>query len=221
MNRKFLLAAALLPILAACKPAATPGASVDAASPATMAAATPQAPATPAADASLPAASARDAVVAAMRKFIDVRSYHASMQMQTPRGMRTNEMDFVAPDRFRMQIEGMGTQYVIGDTMTMSMRGRSMQVPMPKGTLTQWRDPANLGKDEAAIRAEAQGTETVDGVSTHKYLVHGTGPAAEGTTLWIGDDGYPVQMVSHSPAGGVTVRYSRFNDPTITVEPPK
>lgn len=179
-----------------------------------------------AADAVNPLTSPREAVVASMRKFMDARSYHASMQFSGgPRGPMTNELDFVAPDRFRMEMAGMGTQYVIGDTMYMSMQGRSMQVPMPKGTTTQWRDPGNFREAEAALTVDALGSETIGGVDTRKYLVHHTTPKPADITLWIGADDLPVQMQVGSQVNGqpmtTTVRYSRINDPAISIEPPK
>ena len=52
-----------------------------------------------------------------MDKFLAARSFHASMHMEGAQTM-TNEMDFVAPDRYRMQMTA-GTQVIIGDTMYM------------------------------------------------------------------------------------------------------
>ena len=96
-----------------------------------------------------PLASPKDEITASMEKFLALHSYHASMQVSGgPRGAITNEVDFVAPDRYRMQMP-MGTQFIVGDTMYMDMQGKVLKVPMPKGTLGQWRDPVKLAENAA------------------------------------------------------------------------
>lgn len=172
------------------------------------------------------AVNPREEVIAAMRKLMDARSYRAQMRHSGgPRGAMTNTVDFVAPDRFRMEMAGIGTQYVIGDTMTMTMQGRTVQVPMPEGTITQWRDPGNFRGAEASMTAEALGSDAVDGIQARKYLVHHTAPKPADITLWIGADGLPLQMQISGDASGqavtTTVRYSRINDPGIAIEAPK
>ena len=172
-------------------------------------------------------AGAREEVRAAMQKFAAARSYHATMVHSGPRTM-SNQVDFVAPDRMRMKMP-MGTQVVIGDTMYMQMpgdgmQGRVMKVPMPKGTLTQWRDPARIAGSEATLVVRALGIELLDGKPARKYLTRDTRTPGE-STLWIGAGGYPLQVRVDSVHDGkpvsTTIRYSRINDPTIRVDPPK
>lgn len=172
-----------------------------------------------------PLSSPKDDILASVEKFKAVRSYHATMHMDGgPRGAITNEVDFVAPDRFRMKMP-MGTQVIIGDTMYMNADGRTMKIPMPKGTLTQWRDPANMDKSAATMTVESQGSESVDGVSARKYLVHHTEPHPADVTMWVGGDGYPLQIRVDGNLNGqastTTIRYSRINDPTIRIDPPQ
>ena len=172
-----------------------------------------------------PLASPKDQVVASIRKFMTVDSYHASMQVNGPQGAISNEIDFVAPDRFRMALAGVGTQTIIGDTMYMNMHGRQIKTALPKGTLSQWRDPARLDENEASMTVQAQGSDSIDGVATDKYLVHNTQPQPSDVVIWVGDAGLPVQMQVDSNAQGqatrTTIRYSRFNDPTLKVDPPQ
>jgi hypothetical protein len=120
-----VLGLVLLLGLAACKPPA-PAASDAAAPPAMDGAQASNAERVAAAvDAINPMTSSREVVIASMHKLMDARSYHISMQMSGgPKGLMNNEVDFVAPDRFRMQMAGVGTQFIIGDTMYMSMQGR-------------------------------------------------------------------------------------------------
>lgn len=220
MRRRIPAALLALSLLAGCKQQATP--------PADNAAA-PPAPATTAAAVAEklnPLSSPKDDIKAAMDRFLQVKSFHATMSMTgtaIPGGSMTTEMDFVAPDRYRMQMP-MGTQVIIGDTMHISGQGRSMKVPMPKGTLSQWRDPAKLAENQATLSVESQGSDTVDGVAAHKYLVRNTQPKPSDVTMWIGDDGLPLQIQHSSSADGKTmdakIRYTRYDDPSIRIDPP-
>jgi hypothetical protein len=230
----FLLVLPLLAGLAACKP--SPPSVPDASAPA---AATPDAQATGTTGASTatnavadamaamsPVATPKEAIRKSMQRFMQARSYHATMQLDGgPRGAMSNEVDFVAPDRFRMAMPGMGTQTIIGDTMYMSVDGRSMKVPLPAGTLTQWRDPAKLDENAATMTVEAQGRDSVDGTPARKYLVHNTRPQPSDVTMWIGNDDLPLQIrVSGSAQGRATtttIRYSRFDDPSLKIDPPQ
>lgn len=168
-------------------------------------------------------AGPKDEVKAALDKFVAARSYHVTMSHSGAQAM-TTEADFVAPDRFRMTMP-MGTQYIIGDTMYMNMQGRSMKVPMGKGTMTQWRDPANLAKHEATMTVKALGSEAIGGKPAKKYAMSNTQPQPSASTMWVGSDGYPLQIRVDSNVQGkpvtTTIRYSRFNDPTIRIEPPQ
>ena len=168
-------------------------------------------------------AGAKDDIKAAIGKFASARSYHVTMTHGGKQATST-EVDFVAPDRLRMKMP-MGTQIIIGDTMYMDMQGRTMKVPMPKGTLTQWRDPANIAKYETTITVKALGADMLNGKLTKKYLVSNTQPEPNTSTMWVGGDGYPLQIKVDSKVQGqpvsTMIRYSRFNDPTIRVAPPK
>ena len=67
-------------------------------------------------------AGGKEETAASMQKVLAARSYHATMDLAGAHPMR-NEIDFVAPDRFRMKLP-MGTQTIIGNTMIMSINGR-------------------------------------------------------------------------------------------------
>jgi len=167
-------------------------------------------------------AGAREDIQASMNKVLAARSYHATMDLAGSHPMR-NEIDFVAPDRYRMTLP-MGTQTIIGDTMIMNINGMQMKVPMPKGTLTRWRDPANMDKNMATMSVQALGADVVDGQPAKKYRVTNTQPQPSESTLWIGANGYPLQIQVNGKAMGksttTTIHYSRFNDPTLRVEAP-
>jgi hypothetical protein len=216
MSTRPLALACLVIALAACKPS-TPA---DTATPAqAKSAGTLEKPAT----ALNPLSTPEDEMKASMDKFLKARSFHAVMDMQGAQNMAM-EMDFVAPDRYRMKMP-MGTQVIIGDTMHMQVEGRSMKMPLPKGTLTQWRDPLRIEENKAGMSVESLGNDTVDGQPAKKYLVKHTEPKPSEFTFWIDGDGLPLQLVSQGEAQGkpysMTLRYSRFDDPTIVIDAPK
>lgn len=156
-------------------------------------------------------------------KVLALRSYHVTMESSDKR-MPKMEVDFVAPDRYRMQMP-MGTQYVIGDTMYMSVEGRTMKVPMGKGTTSQWRQTDQMFREIDKMRIEALGMDTVNGKPARKYRMSQSGKTPTSSLIWVGMDGYPAKMETTGNAGKdsttMTLHYSRFNDPGIKIVPPK
>lgn len=199
---------AALCLLAACQPEAPP------------------APVTPAPTATSPAptADAVQEVKASMNRFLSARSFHARMAVEGGRPM-TSEMDYVAPDRYRILLP-VGTQTVIGDTLYMQVQGRVTQVPLPKETLAPWRDPLKLQQSQAGLSAERIGTDTIDGQAATRYRVRHALPESVVFDYWIGTDGLPMQL-RHAGTGDdgqpytMLQTYSRYNDPTITIDVPR
>lgn len=215
MSLRLSAVAVLAIALAACKA----GQPADIATPASVSDAAAPALAAP------PATTPVDEVKASMDAFWAAKSFHATMVLEgadTP--TTTSEMDFVAPDRYRITMP-MGTQVVIGDTMYMQMQGRTMKTPLPKGTLSQWRDPLKFGQSKEGIAVEALGADSVDGTPAKKYQVKVTRPEAAEFTYWIDGDGRPLKFEHEGNAQGkpfhMTARYSRFDDPGIRIEAPR
>ncbi len=165
---------------------------------------------------------ALEEVQASMQRFLEARSFHAVMQVEGATTMR-NQLDFVAPDRYRM-VMAAGTQVIIGDTMYMEMEGKRLQVPLPKGTLAQWRDPLRIREGTARLRVERLGEETVDGQPATRYRIHHAEAESGDFLYWVGDDHLPVQIRQSGQAEGrpytMTLLYSRFNDPGIDIQAP-
>lgn len=177
----------------------------------------------PAADAA-PPPNARERVGTVIDAFLAARSYHATLTATGPQGDMLMDLDFVAPDRYRMKAP-MGTQYVIGDQLYMTMNGRTLKTALPKGQIDAYRDPVRFAEQKATMTVVALGDEAVDGQPATKYLIRNTQPMPGESTLWVGADGYPLKIEVSERDGGqlarTTIRYSRFNDPTIRVEPPQ
>ena len=169
-------------------------------------------------------AGPKEEMKALSAKFLALRSYHVSM-VNSDKRMPKMEMDFVAPNRYRMQMP-MGTQYVIGDVMYMNIDGRTMRVPMPKGTVSQWREIDRCFREIDKMRIEALGVETLNGKPARKYrMTQATGNPPTTSLLWVGPDNHPVKIETTGTANKttttMTIFYSRFNDPAIRIEPPK
>jgi len=183
----------------------------------------PESTAGPGASATDPGATPVQRVTASMEAFQEARSFHAVMSLQGA-GETSNTLDFVAPDRYRMQMP-IGTQVIIGDVLYLQSQGRTQKTQLPEGTVAQWRDPMQLKAGHGQLQVQAQGNSEIDGIRAAQFLVR-NGPAEQPVqfTYWIGPDGLPVQLrhqgVSQGQPYTMTVRYSRFNDPTIVIDTP-
>jgi outer membrane lipoprotein-sorting protein len=169
-------------------------------------------------------AGVKEDMKAMSAKFLAARSYHATMINSDKRVPKT-EMDFVAPDRYRMD-SGMGPQIVIGDTMYMTVGGNTMKIPMPKGMLTQWRQADRAFREIDRAQIEDLGSETVDGKPAKKYrMVQTFDGVRTDTLLWVGANGLPAKMETTGTVGKrsytTTIVYSRFNDPSIRIDAPR
>lgn len=173
--------------------------------------------------ASLPAvAGPKEEVVAAVDKFLAAKSYHASMSMGP--GAAT-ETDFVAPDRMRVRLGTMGDQILIGDTLYMTIQGKTRKQPAPGGGVAGTRSREKVLGNLQTLKVAALGNDTLAGVATRKYKVDNNQPNKTSSTFWVAaDTGYPVQSVSVAEVGGKTytstLKYSRYNDPSIKIEAP-
>lgn len=170
-----------------------------------------------------PAVSIKDALAGMVGKFKQVQSYHAVMEMSGGQNGMHTEMDFVAPDRYRMKM-GTGVEVIrIGKDAYMSMGGKTVKSNVPAPQEEQWQEV--FEKNMQAMEVVEQGADNVDGVSARKVLVKQTTPQPVETTLWINHDDLPVKMVSNLTVQGkpmtTTITYSRYNDPTIQIDPPK
>jgi hypothetical protein len=167
--------------------------------------------------------SAKDEMGKAMDAFLAVKTFHVDMTTSTSKGDMAMDMDFAAPDRYRMKTP-MGTQYVIGDTMYMTVNGRTMKMALPKGQIANYRDPARFEANKATMTVESLGTDNIDGQRTRKFRILNTQPQPSESLIWITGDGYPLRIDvigSGQQATRMTIRYSHFNDPAIRIDPPQ
>ncbi|MDQ7297482.1 hypothetical protein [Stenotrophomonas sp. Sm2017] len=170
----------------------------------------------------VPVADPTQAVLGASQRFAALRSFHAELEvLGAPQPVRS-AMDFVAPDRFRVETPA-GPQTIIGDTMFLQVDGAIRQVPTPPGLLEQWRNPLPADALSADLKAEDLGSQSLDGVQTRHYRLRGTQPG-ERLEYWVDAQGLPRQIVRSGSSNGrsfqLRLRYSRFNDPEVRVDLP-
>jgi len=170
----------------------------------------------------VPAADPAQAVLSASQRFAALRSFHAELEVLGAQQPVRTAMDFVAPDRFRVQTPA-GPQVIIGDTMFLQADDAIRQVPTPPGVLEQWRSPLPADIPAQALQAEDLGEQTLDGVSTRHYRLRGA-TAGERLEYWVDAQGLPRQIVRSGHNNGkpfqLRLRYSRFNDPALQVALP-
>lgn len=172
--------------------------------------------------ATVPAADPAGEVLAASRRFGQLRSFQAHMQMQGPRPLEAR-MDFVAPDRYRLTT-GEGAQTIIGDTFFLQRDGEVRQVPVPPGLLAQWRNPLPPDLAPAQLQVEALGSDRIDGQVARRFRVRHATAVPDGMLYWINAQGLPVRIRRQGQTQGqafdITVSYARFDDPTLRVDLP-
>lgn len=168
----------------------------------------------------LACAGPKEDVIAAVDKFLAAKTYHASMSMGPGPATQT---DFVAPDRMRVSMGAMGEQVMIGDTLYLTLRGKTSKQAAPGGGIAATRSRDKILGNPQTLKVTALGAETLAGATTRKYKVENTQPKSS-STFWVGADGYPVQAVNVAEVSGKqytsTLKYSRYNDPSIKIQAP-
>jgi hypothetical protein len=163
-------------------------------------------------------ADARADLHAAFVKNMAVHSYRATMT-DLATGKAVSTVEFQAPDRYRVNVPGRPATVIADNTMYLSVNGRAMKVPLPAGTLDQYRSDAAIRKLEANTVYSATGMATVDGEPARRYHWVATGKHASTGDAWVAvRSGRVIQVES---AGKVRVRYSDFDSPDIRIELPR
>ena len=245
-----LLAIALLAALAACKQSAplaasdTHDKSADAATASTQAMAADAAAVAAAADAAsaspngplaptpieakpvIADKTAKSEVIAALDKLRALRRYRMTMMRgdgQT--SPTTTTVDYVAPDRYRMEATGIPVQVAVGDTLYITNAGGTKTSPAPADSIAQWRDPIGLLAAGQDFTAEKGPRRFVFAMPASEYKLLVTKPVASNMSVWIGPKGLPIKLESQGLVGGklvtTAIRYSHFDSEDIKIDPPK
>ena len=170
-------------------------------------------------------ADARSDLHTAYLKMLTLKTYKATM-VNMGSNKTVSVVEFQAPDRLRMTMEGRMTTILIGDTMYMTVNGRSMVMPMPKGTLSKYRNEDTLREIEKGAVVTSEGPGMVGSQPARKYrfkTVYNGHPSD--SVAWVGvASGLVLQVETSSNQGGkaanMRIVYSDFNNPTIRISKP-
>ncbi|WP_146907309.1 hypothetical protein [Arenimonas daejeonensis] len=171
-------------------------------------------------------ADARADLKAAYEKFIAATSFRATMtDLET--GRTVNQIEFVAPDRFAITIEGGMRQVVIGRTMHMNIGGRTMSMPLPEQiNPSQYRNQKALDDltQDIVVTRRPDSSEAGEPASVFHFASTADGKPTE-TLTWVSKaSGLPIQIQTNGGDGSKNyryqIRYRDFNDPSIVISAP-
>ncbi|HEV2322838.1 MAG TPA: hypothetical protein VGS10_02685 [Terracidiphilus sp.] len=149
-----------------------------------------------------------DDLLKAQSAFQNAKSWHADELLSNG---KTVTVDYSAPDRWRIQPNPDMQEVIIGNDVYMIRKGRSTKLPFGGSMIRKTAEEAGFSvQEEVKDTAQDLGMQTVDGQSLHAYSF-----TAKGTpvTLYLGADSLPVESVTKSSRGTVTVKYSKYNQP--------
>jgi outer membrane lipoprotein-sorting protein len=170
------------------------------------------------------AADARADLHAAFQKNLSARTYRATMtDLNT--GKQVSSVEYLNPDRYRIQVTGGPTSVIAGGFMYLQVNGQSMKVPLQPGMIEKFRSDAAWKQMEADTQFQDGGLGLVGVEPAHKYHWISTGKHASSGDAWVSTkSGYVIQVETKDKAGSkkgaVRVHYGDFNS-AISVAPPK
>ncbi len=145
--------------------------------------------------------------------FESARSWHASEQFSNG---RTILIDYVAPNRWRIQPTSNVTEILIGNTVYMVSNGRTVRTPFGSPQIHQIVSQ-NWFRITPEVRRTLRdrGWRSVGGVRLHEYTFTADSMPVQ---LYAGTNDLPVRSYVRMTRGTVTILYSRYNAP-ISINP--
>ncbi len=155
----------------------------------------------------------------AWRTFGTLKSFHADIKMPNS---RTISLDEIVPDKMHVTLpEGM--QMIRIDSDQWIYRGGSwMKIPMAMPQGGAIADSARTMGIKNAPAPDSYsvtylGTAVVSGVTTQHYRIARKDNTTKPTEMWIGANHLPVQVMTQTDNGPMTILYSKYNAiPNIT-----
>jgi outer membrane lipoprotein-sorting protein len=170
------------------------------------------------------AADARSELHAAFQKNMAAKSYRATMT-DLATGKQMSTVEFRAPDRYRIKVEGGPSSVIANGNMYLQVNGQAMKMPLKPGMLEQFRSDAAWKQMEKETLIKDAGPGTVGAQPAHKYHWISSGKHASSGDVWVGvPSGRVIQVETSkdgSKKGAVRVQYSDFDSATIQIAPPK
>lgn len=158
-------------------------------------------------------------------RFMTIKSFRANMTGEGQTPMRT-EMEFVAPDRYRIKTGNVMDVIIIGRTTYMKIGGKWQKMDMPpENAIGEMRTAFNKEAMKWVSDVKYSGDDTVDGKPAYVYTYHGKGPDNVGendSKIWIAkSNGLPIRVEATYKSGNLrsmTIDYDY--DSPVTIEPP-
>ena len=169
------------------------------------------------------AADARSDLHAAFLKNMSAKTYRAVMT-DLASGKTFSTVEFQAPDRYRIKVEGGPESVIAGGNMYMQVNGQSMKVPLQPGMMEKFRSDAAWKQMEADTLIREAGPGLVGAEPARKFHWISSGKHPSTGDVWVGlKSGYVLQVettdAAGSKKGAVRVHYGDFNS-AIRITPP-
>jgi len=171
-------------------------------------------------------ADASAEVRAAYSKFIQASSFRAVIT-DLDSGKKLTQLEFVAPDRYSITLDGGMRQVIIGRTMHMNIGGRTMKMPLPAAAdPSQYRNQKAMDELSTGIvvTKRADSNEAGEPARVYHFVSQADGKPVESLTFVSKASGMPIQVQTTGGQGKnkfrYQIRYSDFNDPAIVVSAP-
>jgi hypothetical protein len=145
--------------------------------------------------------------------FAQVKSVHAEEHLYNG---KTVNVDYLAPDRWRVQPAPNVTELILGDEIYMVTHERATRLPFGGGMIRKMIEKVMLSARNEIKDSSDLGMQTLDGRSVHVYsFTHNKVPQ----TIYVGGSRLPVRLVVNDKEGTTTINYSHYNEP-ISIEAP-
>ena len=166
-------------------------------------------------------------VRAAYSKFIAASSFRAVIT-DMDSGKKITQLEFAAPDRYAMTLDGGMRQVIIGRTMHMNVGGQTMKVPLPAAADPgQYRNQKAIDELAAGVAVTQRPDSNVAGepARVYHFVSQADGKPVESLTFVSKASGMPIQVQTTGSQGKntfrVQIRYSDFSNPAIVINAPK
>lgn len=158
-------------------------------------------------------------------RFMAVGSFKATMEAKGQTPMRT-ELEFAAPDRYRMRMANSMDVIIIGRTTYMKIGDKWQKMELPvENAVGEMRTAFTKEGMKWISDVKYAGDDTVDGKPAYVYTYHAKAPNNVGendSKLWIAkSDGLPLKVEATYKSGNLrsmTIEYD-YETP-VSIEPP-
>lgn len=158
-------------------------------------------------------------------RFMTIKSFKAKMNAEGEIPMRT-EMEYTAPDRYRISTPNGMNVVVIGRTTYTKIGDRWQKMDLPlENAIGEMRTTFNKEAMKWVTDVKYTGDDTVNGKPAYVYTYRGNGSKDIGemdSRLWIArSNGLPVKVEATYKSGGLksmTIEYDY--DTPVSIEPP-